>query len=406
MRKQERNNIMTISFLAVTLLSCMVTVCLQMTVTAMPLLVVDMGLSRTLAGSTTTVCTLAALLFRPFSASLSKRMGERRAALYGGVLYLVLFLWYLFCDAIPIIFLIRGLQGIGMSLLTTALGSMATAMIPQEQMTKGMGYFGLGNAVAVSIGPAIGLWLVEFGGYPAVFLAGAVMSAVILLILLFLKEERKRLEATNKESQEHVPGGESRKSFGRLVIESGSLAPSLMSMLIIFSQTALTTYLSFLGESRGILKVGTFFTLNVFGMIFSRLFVGAVCERYGEKFLGAGATMLLIGAYLLVAFAEHSWMVDMAGILYGFGYGAFYSILNAAAVRNSTAENRGAANAVFFGAKDMGTAAGALLWGMLLEKSSYTEIYIACAGLSVVSFIYYLIQGRGGRIEAKIQKAK
>ncbi len=381
-------------FLILTVVSCLVTVCLQMTVTAMPLLIVEMGVTTALAGSATTVCTIAALLFRPVAAKLADHAGGNKTALAGAIIYVGVFGLYMLCRGIPFLMVLRAVQGVGMSMLTTALGTMVTACLPPGQMTQGMGYFGLGNAVAISIGPSIGLWLTGSFDFNSVFIFGLVTSIFIVLMLILISNSRKQQKIRNLKMQirkkEPLPIKKTGKGFVRLSIESGSLHPSMASMLIILCQTSLSTYLSFWGALKGIEGIGIFFSLNVFGMIISRLFVGKISRRFGEGRTAFTSACLIAMAYICIAAALGIWSIWLAGILYGFGYGIFYSLLNAAAVRKSTPENRGTANSVFFGAKDLGTACGALIWGAVLNIFGYMAVYILDALLTMLAAVWYL----------------
>ena len=82
-------------FWLLTGLSCLTTICLQMTVTALPLWTVNRGYDTAAAGLSTTVCTLTALFFRPAGAGVLRRWGEKNGAVLGAVLYVAVFLLYL-----------------------------------------------------------------------------------------------------------------------------------------------------------------------------------------------------------------------------------------------------------------------------------------------------------------------
>lgn len=121
--------------------------------------------------------------------------------------------------------------------------------------------------------------------------------------------------------------------------------------------------------------VSIFFSVNLFGMIVSRLFMGWL-RRFTEGRLCAVSSLLLAAAYFLVALFPCGPVLWVSGIAYGFGYGILYSLMNAAAVQRSSSETRGTANAVFFGAKDMGTALGAFLWGCFSSVFGYRFIFL------------------------------
>ena len=354
-----KKNLFTFPFITITILSGLMTVCLQMTVSAMPLFVVDMGVAKTLAGSATTACTLASLFFRPFAAGITDKSGGKKAAIAGSCIYAFVFLAYQFCNSMGLLLTLRVLQGVGMSLITTALGTVATAMVPKEQMTRGMSYFSLGNAAALSIGPAIGLWLVQNYSFSALFLFGTTISLIAVVFLLIIKTESQ-----NKTCKK-IP--ENNGSFMKRAAESGAIFPSALMAIMILCQTSLSTYLAFFTNSLSIGGASEFFSLNVIGMIGSKFILGKACDKFGEKKVSMACGVMLTAAYGLIALSGFAGELGImaAGILYGFGYGGFDSLLNVAAVRKTNDNNRGVANSIFFGSKDIGTAVGSLAWGAL-----------------------------------------
>lgn len=379
-------------FWVLTALSCVVTVCLQMTVTALPLWTVAKGYDTGTAGLSTTLCTLAALGFRPAAARCARRLGEKRCALVGAGSYVAVFFLCLFCQDLVALLLLRSWQGVGMSLLTTALGAMVTAVLPSDAITKGMGLFGLGNAVALSFGPALGLWLAGSGDFVWLFAVGLGLSVGLLVVLW-------ALPAGPWDQVEKEPPTQKRPAgFWQLCRLSGALGPSGLSFGLVFCQMALSNYLSFWGQEQQVDGVSVFFTLNLFGMVVSRLCLGGICQRFGEKLVGLSAAGLLIAAYAGLALWPDIGAVWLGGVLFGFGYGILYALLNAAAVAGcrqagmspgEQAAARSAANAAFFGAKDLGTALGSMGWGLVLGQTGAGPLYGICALLTGAGAVLY-----------------
>lgn len=504
----NKGKLFTFPFLMVTLLSGIVTLLLQMTVSAMPLFLVSLGVARTFAGSATTACTLAALCFRPLAAALTDRFGEKAPALCGALLYVAVFCSYGFCSSLTAVLCLRIMQGAGMSIITTALGSAATAIVPQDQLTRGMSYYSLGNAVALCIGPAIGIYLVERYPFSALFLFGAVLSALSVLLLFLTRTEkavtitlsaagkgqpsrqtpalrfsrslsssqrsrlryqtalsptpngnptatpsaapdirdgasafrprrsltRRRYPAADADrpAQSALPNappvtvsdcvadpvtgagrtpayhqdrdaltnpyntpsahraGLRNHPFFTTVIACGALLPSSVFSLMILCQTALTTYLAFFAAELGIGGASAFFSCNVFGMVASKFVLDRLCQRLGSGKVAAGCAVLLSAAFLLISLS--GWFAEpglwCAGVFYGFGYGGMYTLLNVEAVRHATAKNRGTANSLFLGAKDIGTAAGSLAWGALTILG-YPLLFALAALISLSLLFFY-----------------
>lgn len=393
-----KKSLFTFPFITITVLSGLMTVCLQMTVSAMPLFVVDMGVAKSLAGSATTACTLASLLFRPFAAGITDRAGGKKSAIAGTFIYTIVFISYQFCSKIGFLLILRILQGIGMSLITTALGTVATAMVPKEQMTKGMSYFSLGNAAALSIGPAIGLWIVQNYSFSALFTFGAAVTILTFVMLIIIHTDSKP-EAVKKASQK------AQGNFFLRAKESGAIFPSALMALMILCQTSLSTYLSFFTGSLSIGGASTFFSLNVFGMIVSKFILGKACDTFGEGRVAGVCGCLLTVAYGLIAAAGvvREPGIYLAGLMYGFGYGGFYTLLNVAAVRRTNAGNRGVANSIFFGSKDVGTSVGSLAWGAIMILG-YPVMYGIAALLILLLAVLYIRVG-GQEREEKVRQA-
>lgn len=388
-----KKSLFTFPFITITILSGLMTVCLQMTVSAMPLFVVDMGVAKSLAGSATTVCTLASLFFRPAAAGITDRTGGRKSAVGGTLIYTVVFIAYQFCDKITVLFILRMLQGIAMSLITTALGTVATAMVPREQITKGMSYFSLGNAAALSVGPAIGLWIVQNYSFSLLFSFGAAVTLLTFIMLLIIRTDSG--QKTEKRESE-----KKQKDFFTRAKESGAIFPSALMALMILCQTSLSTYLSFFTSSLSIGGASAFFSLNVFGMIVSKFILGKACERFGESRVAAVCGGLLTMAYGLIAIAGvvHEPGIYLAGLMYGFGYGGFYTLLNVAAVRKADNGNRGVANSIFFGSKDVGTSVGSLAWGAVM-MAGYPVMYGMAAAVILLLAVLYIRRGAAGKSE-------
>ncbi|MBC8529678.1 MFS transporter [Christensenellaceae bacterium NSJ-44] len=376
--EKARPKLFTPSFILVTPLSCITTICLQMTVSAMPLFVVALGVEQSLAGSATTACTLAALLARPFATALVDRIGGKKTAFAGIALYVGVFAAYFLCDNLPLMLALRILQGAGLGLITTALGTVATAMVPPENLTRGMSYFSLGNAVALSAGPALGLVLAQ-AGFQYLFWVGAAASLLCLGLLLLVHYD-------------HAPQPKGPKGgFWQKAVRSGAILPSGILVIFILCQTALSTYLAFFAASLGVGGASAFFTVNVFGLVLSKFALGRLCDRFGDIPVAVGSGILLVTAYALIALtpALGEPGIWSAGLLYGFGYSGLYTLLNVSAVRHAGPDTRGAANSLFFGAKDVGSGVGAMAWGLFLGLG-YAGLYWVATGLAAATVAWYV----------------
>ena len=140
-------------------------------------------------------------------------------------------------------------------------------------------------------------------------------------------------------------------------------------------------------------------------MIVSKFILGKACDTFGEGRVAGVCGCLLTVAYGLIAAAGvvREPGIYLAGLMYGFGYGGFYTLLNVAAVRRTNAGNRGVANSIFFGSKDVGTSVGSLAWGAIMILG-YPVMYGIAALLILLLAVLYIRVG-GQEREEKVRQA-
>src|SRR5699024_5119544 len=71
---------------------------------------------------------------------------------------------------ILILVIVRVVQGLGWGLSNAASGSIAFCLVPRERRGDGLVYFGLSVNLALAVGPALGLFLVDHMRFASLFL--------------------------------------------------------------------------------------------------------------------------------------------------------------------------------------------------------------------------------------------
>lgn len=84
----------------------------------------------------------------------------------------------------------RILQGIGFSAATTASATAASDVLPLSRMGEGIGYYGLAQALAMSVGPALALFLVNTDPAENLFLGLSAMAALSFVFALLCRYEK------------------------------------------------------------------------------------------------------------------------------------------------------------------------------------------------------------------------
>jgi EmrB/QacA subfamily drug resistance transporter len=161
-------------------------VMLDATVVNVALPTIGRDLNASLAGLQWTVTaytlTLAALIL--LGGSLGDRLGRRRVFLIGVA-------WFALASAlcglapdIGVLIGARVLQGVGGALLTPGSLAIIQATFAAEDRPRAVGaWSGLGG-VASAIGPVLGGWLVQAGGWRWVFLLNLPLAAAVIMVTL------------------------------------------------------------------------------------------------------------------------------------------------------------------------------------------------------------------------------
>lgn len=137
---------------------------LQMMLTTLPAYAKEAFMASPLQVSLITSLFAFSAIASRFVSSKALEKGKLRLLLYVGLLIsLAATLGYYWASGIAFLLLMRVLFGIGFGMTSTSFPTMASDVIPIKRLGEGMGYFGLSTTLAMSIGPMIGLTLLQDG---------------------------------------------------------------------------------------------------------------------------------------------------------------------------------------------------------------------------------------------------
>lgn len=301
----------------------------------------------------------------------------------------------------------RVLQGAGFSAATTATATAAADVLPASRMGEGIGYYGLGQAVSMSIGPALAIFLVSTDPPQNFYLGCMACSMLALVIGLSLRYERapQKLPATSEYRIRWQQGDTGAAAAKRMrdveqshlrgwrraldsVFEPRALPGTVPILLMCAAFSFNIFYMGLLGNALGAASPGIFYTASAIVMIATRLTSGRFMDSVPPlRLMGiaviAGivcfALLLACSQGLLGAATEAAFYA--AGLPFGLCMGLAIPVNQTIAVRLSPPERWGAANALFMLGIDLGNGALSVLWGLLSEHVGFTPvlcIVIAC----------------------------
>lgn len=347
----------------------------------LPIYVQQMGGSKTAAGLIISVFTISAVLFRPLAGNLVDTKG-RRVVLLAGIAILILGSFsYAFVSTVVLLLVIRFFHGIGWSAATTASGTVVADIVPPERRGEGIGYYGVASTLAMAVGPSLGLYLSGRHGYHAVFVFSCLLGAIGLAGAVMIGYEGKgREQVDHRDRREKgLPGFEG-------LVEKTALPTSAVILFIAFTYGGIITFIPSYALYRGIDNAGSFFTVYALAVLAARLFTGRIADKYGGSRVMLPGMLLMGLSLVMLAYALTMGGFLLAGVFYGLGFGAVQPVLNAITVTLAPENRRGAANATFFSAMDVGIGIGAAAWGIVSQRSGFPFVY----GLSSVFILLSL----------------
>jgi MFS family permease len=340
-------------------------------------------------GILTALFTLTAMLVRPFSGMAVDRFDKKRIYFIGVLLLCVSFIGYIIFKPIPGIVFARLIHGVGWGLTTTAISTLASDIIPLPRMGEGIGYFTASSVVAMSIGPILGLEILNGLGAGVLFGVTAGFTFFSGIILFAYKD------ATDCSSVEIVPdrtnrNGTNRNGFSDL-FERTAILPAGVGFFLSIVSSALMTYISLYAAQRGILNIGYFFTIQSAVVLFSRPIAGILVDRKGFGIAVVPALVCTAISMVILYMAANPVIFVITAIIYGLGFGTALSSLQAMSVVRADRDRRGAANSTYLTGMDMGFGLGSVLAGFIASAAGYGTMYLLCiipllAGLGVFIF--------------------
>lgn len=362
------------------------------------------------AGVLAAVFSISAAVARLMCGPVIDSRGRRAVMLAGVALLVVATLMPAFNHSEAYLAVARLLQGVSFAAVTTAAATAAADVLPHSRMGEGIGFYGLGQAIAMSIGPALALFLVDTQPAENLFFGLSVSALAALVLVVACRYEkhpeilpdnaayrlRIQVEQLADEGRDddaasgaadpddsNTPSG---KAAGLLssIFEKRAL-PGAIPQLVLCPAFGFGIYfVGLYGTTLGCANAGLFFTVSALSMVVVRIKSAALMDRVAPICLMAAAvaagivgyTMLLVCGILLDGIALDV-VFCFAGVPYGLCLGISVPLNQSVAVKNTPPQRWGVANALFQLAIDCGIGFSCLMWGTLNDAFGFS-VTICC----------------------------
>ena len=377
-----------------------------------------MGEATSLAGVGAMVFSFAAAAGRIATGPAVDGLGRAMFMVIGSVIMAIGSCGPLFDGTNSLFVLWRLLQGLGFSICTTACATAAADVLPLDRMGEGIGYYGLGQAISMTIGPALAILLISTDFPESFYIALAAFAALALVCSLCCRYERD--PSSLPEGSEYrmrfesgevpVDGSGSREREGRRtrrlsprdvldsVFEPPALRGAVPMMFVSVAYGFGIFFVGVFGTSIGASSPGAFFTVAAVTMIAVRLVSGRFMDRLRPIAIMGVAVACALAVYGTFLYCDIAappgvaeWLYYPAGLLYGVSIGVAIPINQTVAVKVSSPERWGAANGLFLLANDLAIGVTAFVCGITIESIGYAFTFVGVMACVAVSFVVALM---------------
>ena len=389
--EQENEKLFNKGFISITLINFVVYLVYYLLIVIIAV-IAQSELHATLgqAGLASGIYIIGTLLARLFIGKKLEVMGRKAVLRYGALFYLVTTIAYLYMPIIPMLYLVRLLNGFAYGALSTATNAIVTAYIPKSRYGEGINYYGLSTSLAAAIGPLIGLLLLNLTNFRFIVIFSIVL--VLLTTIACFAFPVKNIVLT-KENRAAI----NKWTFDSF-IEKKVIFIAFVAFLMGLSYSSVLAFLSSYVKVIHLVEISSlFFVVYALVITVTRPLSGKIFDSLGEKFVMYPSYLFLTAGLILLSITDSSWMLLLSGGLIGLGYGTFMSNGQAVALKQVVSNHRiGVALSTYFIGLDLGLGVGPFVLGELRSLFSFQEVYLIAAVLPIICLVLYMISRRKG----------
>ena len=347
----------------------------------LPRYIENFGCSQTELGLLVSSYSFILLLANPIFGAISDRFGRRGPLLWGitGLTFsTLLFVW---ANNFAMLIVARSLQGLAAVLTWTSGFALLADVYPPESRDKAMGIALSAQAAGTLLGPTVGGWLYQLGGYhlPFLFAAGLAFFDGILRLIL-IRDETMCEPSTNLLSPFRIL--ENRYFLiGAAVVIVGAAIPSVL-------EPTLPVYLhNILHTSPG--SIGLLFAVQTSAYALTTPLAEKSSRKFGHVRTIKAGFVLAAGSLSLIILSNATWSIAFAmfaaGVSMGLVLAPSLSYL-AQIAEQAGVHAYGIIFAIYNTAFSAGMALGPLassaladVWGLQVSYGAIAVILLFCA---------------------------
>lgn len=320
----------------------------------------SLGASSTFAGVIVGIMSIASMFLRPIAGNLTDKLSKYCLSLIGGILIMIGVIGYVIAPASKWLLIFRLINGAGFVLCTVCMSTWLAFLVPRAHVGQAMGFYGLMNALAMAVAPALAINVYQKTGYRLALIASAIAAFMMVIIIQFVGNRANPKKGTAKKK--------SGSSHQFKIIQKNVLPIALLTTLFAFPYFATQADLVTYAQERHLnVNVGSFFLIYAVVLLVIRIFLKNFFDtvKFGIWFwVSIGATLIYL---LLLSTMKNNLMMALASAFMAVGYGVIYSILQSTALLLAPISEQGLASSTFYLGLDIGMAFGPIIMGLISD---------------------------------------
>ncbi len=339
----------------------------------------SLGASSVLAGVIVGIMSFAAMFLRPIAGNLTDKFSKYQLSFIGGVLIFIGIVGYIISPNGGFLLLFRIINGTGFVLCTVCMTTWIAFLVPRQHVGAAMGLYGLMNALAMSIAPAISINLYKVIGYRQTMMLPAAATLIMIIIIQFVGNRAVPKKRTGE-----------KKKFKLISVNAlpVALLTTCFGLPYFITQADIVTYVAKMHMS---VAVGSFFFIYAIVLLIIRTVLKNYFDtvRFGVWFwMSLIATVLYL---VVLAYMNNNLMMALGAAGMAVGYGLIYSVLQSTALLLSPADEQGLGSSTFYLGLDISMAFGPMLAGVVVKALPIQYLYLVQLVVVPLALLVYFI---------------
>jgi predicted MFS family arabinose efflux permease len=275
----------------------------------------------------------------------------------------------------------RVLGGLAHGLFWAVVAAYSAHLVPKHQLGKAVAITSGGASAAFVLGVPVGTALGHALGWRVAF--GIIAAVVVVLALLVLKH----LPAVDH----HVPvkTGDIRLPMYKDRSMRGVALLCVVIVLLLTGQNAYYTYIApWLIDAAGFPETSVAFLLFLFGGAgaIGLVLAGLASDRFPKRGFALALVGVMASVLVLAVWSANPVVVVVAFVVWGVSFGGIPAMLQTRMLHTASFRTRDFAAALQTTAFNIGIGGGALLGGILLDRSGIQSLPAALVLFLAVGF--------------------